>query len=64
VAPSQRLHQSQVEDGWVDALGCIRSCYHCFIVFILLGHRGLQLFSLLFVPIYRTLEGCDFLPVF
>jgi hypothetical protein len=41
VAPSWRLHQSQVEDGWVDVMGCVRFCYPCFVVFFLLGPRGI-----------------------
>jgi hypothetical protein len=41
VAPSRRLHLSQVEDGWVDATGCVRLCYPCFAIFILLGPRGI-----------------------
>jgi hypothetical protein len=40
VAPSQMLCQSQVEDGRVDTIGCVRSCYPCFIIFILLCHRS------------------------
>jgi hypothetical protein len=39
VAPSRRLRQSQVQDGRVDATGCIGPCYPCFAVFILLGPR-------------------------
>jgi hypothetical protein len=41
VAPSLRLRQSQVKDGRVDATGCIRPCYPYFVVFILLGSRGI-----------------------
>jgi hypothetical protein len=41
VAPSRRLHLSQVEDGRVDAMGCIEPCYPCFAVFILLVSRGI-----------------------
>jgi hypothetical protein len=37
VAPSRRLCQSQVEDGRVDATGCVGPCYPCFVVFTLLG---------------------------
>jgi hypothetical protein len=40
VTPSWILRQSQVEDGWVDAMGCVRPCYVCFAIFILLGPRG------------------------
>jgi hypothetical protein len=41
VAPSRRMRQSQVEDGWVDATGCVGPCYHSFVVFFLLDHRGI-----------------------
>jgi hypothetical protein len=41
VAQSRRLRRSQVEDGRVDATSCIRPCYHCFAIFILLGPRGI-----------------------
>jgi hypothetical protein len=41
VVPSRRLHRSHVEDGWVDAMGCIGPCYPCFGVFILLSPRGI-----------------------
>jgi hypothetical protein len=44
VAPSQRLHRVQVEDGWVDAIGCVGPCYPCFAVFFLLSHRGIVVF--------------------
>jgi hypothetical protein len=37
MTPSRRLHRSQVEDGWVDATGCVGPCYPCFAIFILLG---------------------------
>jgi hypothetical protein len=41
MALSQRLRQMQVEDRWVDATGCIGSCYPTFTVFNVLGHRGI-----------------------
>jgi hypothetical protein len=41
VAPSRRLRQSQVEDGWVDAMGCIGPFYPTFAVFNVLGPRGI-----------------------
>jgi hypothetical protein len=40
VAPSWRLHGSEAEDEWVDAMGCVRPCYPYFTIFIVLGHRG------------------------
>jgi hypothetical protein len=41
VAPSRRLRRRQVEDGWVDAMGCVRPCYPTFTVFNVLGPRGI-----------------------
>jgi hypothetical protein len=41
VAPSWRLHRSQVKDGRVDAMDCIRHFYPTFAVFNVLGHRGI-----------------------
>jgi hypothetical protein len=41
MTPSQRLRRSQVEDERVDAMGCVKPCYPCFVVFILLDHRGI-----------------------
>jgi hypothetical protein len=40
LTPSRRLHRRQVEAGRVDATGCVRPCYPCFVVFLLLGPRG------------------------
>jgi hypothetical protein len=39
VAPSWRLHQSQVEDGRIDAMGCVGLYYHCYVIFFLLYPR-------------------------
>jgi hypothetical protein len=44
VAPLRRLHQDQVEDGWIDVMGCVRPCYPCFIIFYVLDHRGIVVF--------------------
>jgi hypothetical protein len=41
VAPSWRLRRRQIEDGRVDATGCVRLCYPTFIVFSVLGSRGI-----------------------
>jgi hypothetical protein len=41
VAPSRRLRRRQVEDGRVDATGCVGPCYPTFVVFNVLGHRGI-----------------------
>jgi hypothetical protein len=35
------LHQRQVEDGRIDAMGCVGPCYPTFAVFIVLGPRGI-----------------------
>jgi hypothetical protein len=44
VAPSRRLCQDQVECGRVDATGCVGSYYPYFVIFYLLGHRGIVVF--------------------
>jgi hypothetical protein len=41
VAQSQRLRRRQVEDGRVDATGCVRPCYPTFAIFNVLGPRGI-----------------------
>jgi hypothetical protein len=46
VAPLQMLRRDQVEDGWVDATGCVGSYYPYFIVFYVLGIRGIIVFYL------------------
>jgi hypothetical protein len=40
VAPSRRWRYSQVEDGRVDAMGCVRPYYPTFVIFNVLGPRG------------------------
>jgi hypothetical protein len=44
MAPPQMLRWSQVEDGRVDGMGCVRPCNPCFAVFVLLGPRGIVVF--------------------
>jgi hypothetical protein len=44
VAPSWRLRRDQVEDGRVDAMGCVGPDYPYFAVFYLLGPRGIVVF--------------------
>jgi hypothetical protein len=39
--PSWRLHRVQVEDGRVDVTGCVGPCYPYFVVFYVLGPRGI-----------------------
>jgi hypothetical protein len=41
VAASRRLCRRRVEDGWVDVMGCVGPCYPTFIVFNVLGTRGI-----------------------
>jgi hypothetical protein len=44
VVSSRRLHEDEVEDGWVDAMGCIGLFYHNFVVSIILAPRGILVF--------------------
>jgi hypothetical protein len=41
MAPSWRLHQRQVEDGWVDVTGYVGPGYPTLVVFNVLGPRGI-----------------------
>jgi hypothetical protein len=41
MAPSRRLRQRQIEDGRVDATGCVGPCYPTITVFNVLGPRGI-----------------------
>jgi hypothetical protein len=41
VAPSQRLRRRQVENGRVNAMGYVGLCYPTFVVFNVLGIRGI-----------------------
>jgi hypothetical protein len=45
VAPSWRSREDQVEDGWVDATGCVGHCYPSFAIFYILGPRGILVFQ-------------------
>jgi hypothetical protein len=40
MASSWRSCEDEVEDGWVNAMGCIGLFYPKFVVFIVLGHKG------------------------
>jgi hypothetical protein len=51
VESSWRLHGDEVEDGWVDAMGCIGLFYTNFVVLVVLGHKGSLVISF---PINRT----------
>jgi hypothetical protein len=44
VAPSWMLRWDQVKDGWVDAMGCIGPYYPYFVIFYVLGPRGIVVF--------------------
>jgi hypothetical protein len=57
MASSRRLHQVEAKDGQVDSMGCIVPFYPNFVIFYVLGHRGILFFSILLGPINRTLEG-------
>jgi hypothetical protein len=46
VPSSRRSREDEVEDGRVDTIGCIRLFYSNFIVFIVLGPRGILVFWL------------------
>jgi hypothetical protein len=43
VAPSRRLHRSQVKDERIDAMGSVGPCYSAFAVFNVLDPRGIVL---------------------
>jgi hypothetical protein len=40
MASSQRLRGVEVEDGWIDATGCVRPFYPKITVFYILDPRG------------------------
>jgi hypothetical protein len=44
VTPLWRLHRNEVEDGRVNAMDCVGLCYPCFVVFFVLGNRGIVVF--------------------
>jgi hypothetical protein len=46
VAPSRRLRRDQVENGRVNTTDCVRLCYPYFIIFYVLGPRGIVVFYL------------------
>jgi hypothetical protein len=51
VTSSRRSCGDETEDGWVNAMGCIRLFYSNFVVFIVLRHKGSLVISF---PINRT----------
>jgi hypothetical protein len=46
VASSRRMRRVEAEDGRVDATGCDRPFYSNFVVFYVLGSRGILVFCL------------------
>jgi hypothetical protein len=44
MASSQRPRKDEAEDGRVDAMDCIGLFYPYFVVFVVLGHRGILVF--------------------
>jgi hypothetical protein len=44
VAQSRRSREDEVNDGQVDATGCVGPCYPYFIIFYVLGTRGILTF--------------------
>jgi hypothetical protein len=44
VASSRRSRKDEVEDEWVDVMDCIRPFYPYFVIFIILGPRGILVF--------------------
>jgi hypothetical protein len=46
VASSWRSREDEVEDGWVDVMGCIGLFYPNFTIFVVLGPRGILVFWL------------------
>jgi hypothetical protein len=45
VAPSRRLRRDKVKVGRVDAMGCVRPGHPYFVVFYVLGYRGIVVFE-------------------
>jgi hypothetical protein len=41
VASSWRSREDEVKDGWIDAMGCIGLFYLNFVVFVVIGPRGI-----------------------
>jgi hypothetical protein len=44
VTPLRRSHEDQVEDGRVNTMSYVKPSYPCFVVFIVLGPRGVLVF--------------------
>jgi hypothetical protein len=51
VTSSRRSCGDEVEDGWIDATGCIRLFYPNFAVFVVLDHKSSLVINF---PINRT----------
>jgi hypothetical protein len=63
VAPSHRLRQNQVKNGWINAMDYVEPCYLYFIVFYVLDYRGIVVFLSFVWTINRSLEGWSSLPL-
>jgi hypothetical protein len=44
MAPSRRSRRDQVEDGWANGMDYVRTCYAYFVIFYVLGTRGILVF--------------------
>jgi hypothetical protein len=44
IASSRRSREDQVEDGRVNAMGCIGLCYLYFVIFYILDTMGILVF--------------------
>jgi hypothetical protein len=52
VASSWRSCKDQVKDGWVDTTDCIRPCYPCFTIFIVLDPMSVLVFLVFCLDLY------------
>jgi hypothetical protein len=44
VSSSQWSREDEAKHEWVDAIGCIRLFYPYFVIFVVLGPRGILVF--------------------
>jgi hypothetical protein len=65
VSSSWRLCRRQVEDGWINTTGYVEPYYPTFIIFNVLGHRGIVvIYHFICTYIYMTLEWMKLLVTF
>jgi hypothetical protein len=57
VTSSWRSHEDEAKDECVNTMGCIEPCYPYFTVFAILCPGGISVFSIVFVPLNRTLRS-------